>query len=80
MKIFRNDLSSISAKIFLNERQNSCLRECLYHLKNAAELHDEILIVEQLKYSLKSLRKIRGEYYNIEEIYDRVFANFCIGK
>ena len=49
-------------------------------MKSASEYEDNVLRSEQLKYAIKELRKIRGECYNIEEIYDRVFANFCIGK
>ena len=64
----------------MNERQSSCLKECLQDLRYSVCLKDKILIVEQLKSAFKALRKIRGEYYHIDEIYEKVFANFCIGK
>ena len=64
----------------MNERQSSCLKECLKDLRYSVCLKDNVLIVEQLKSALKALRKIRGQYYNIDEIYEKVFANFCIGK
>lgn len=64
----------------MNERQSSCLKKCLRDLINSLSLKDKVLIVEQLKSALKALRKIKGEYYNIDEVYEKVFANFCIGK
>lgn len=78
--ILSNDISSLSAKVLMNERQSTCLKECLRNLKYSADVKDNVLVVEQIKYALKALRKIRGEYYDIDEIYEKIFANFCIGK
>ena len=75
-----NDISSLATKMLLNERQASCLKDCKQHLIQALEQDDNLLKVEHLKNAVKSLKKIRGEYNNIEDIYDRVFAKFCIGK
>lgn len=66
--------------MLLNERQVSCLKDCRQHLIDALRQDDNILKVEHLKDSIKSLKRIRGEYNNIEDIYDRVFSKFCIGK
>ena len=66
--------------MLLNERQSSCLNDCKQHLIDALKQDDNLLKVESLKSSVKSLKRIRGEYNNIEDIYDRVFAKFCIGK
>lgn len=75
-----NDISSLATKMLLNERQALCLKDCKQHLIQALEQDDNLLKVEHLKNAVKSLKKIRGEYNNIEDIYDRVFAKFCIGK
>ena len=66
--------------MLLNERQVSCLNDCKQHLIYALKQDDNLLKVEHLKNSIKSLKRIRGEYSNIEDIYDRVFAKFCVGK
>ena len=66
--------------MLLNERQSSCLNDCKQHLIDALKQDDNLLKVESLKSSVKSLKRIRGEYNNIEDIYDRVFAKYCIGK
>ena len=79
-KSIRNAISSLSAKILLNERQTSCLNECLKDLVSAEKCKDNVILAEHLKSALKSLRKISGESYNIEEIYDKIFSNFCVGK
>lgn len=66
--------------MLLNERQVSCLKDCSQHLIAALNQDDNILKVEHLKNSVKALKRIRGEYNNIEDIYDKVFAKFCVGK
>lgn len=64
----------------MNIRQKGCLQDCLRHLENALESKDDLVKVEFIKKSLQSLRQIRGQYYNVEEIFDKIFSKFCIGK
>ena len=77
---FRNGISSLATKIIINSRQKGCLHDSLQHLEDAFKSKDELLKVELIKKSLQSLRQIRGEYNNVEEIFDKIFSKFCIGK
>lgn len=66
--------------MLFNERQLNCLKDCKQNLIDALKQRDNLLKLEYLKLSIMDLKKIRGEYNNIEDIYDRVFKKFCIGK
>lgn len=46
--------------------------------QDAAPLGDEI-VIEELREALRALGEITGEIAN-EQLYDRIFATFCIGK
>ena len=66
-----------------NQRQKTSLQAALNHFKNAVisireDLPLEIIALD-LKDGLDSLSDIIGETAN-EEIYDRIFSEFCIGK
>jgi len=50
----------------------------LHRARDAAPLGDEI-VVEELREALAALAAITGELAN-EDLYDRIFSTFCIGK
>jgi tRNA modification GTPase len=62
-------------------RQATALDEAVAALaraREAAPLGDEI-VLEEVRDALRALGTITGEVAN-EELYDRIFATFCIGK
>lgn len=73
----------IEDPIITNSRHARCLEETLASLEraagaSAAGLSDE-LVLEDLKEARRQLGSITGELGN-EELYDRIFSTFCIGK
>jgi tRNA modification GTPase len=69
--------------VVTNERHAAALERALTSLTRAARAVDEHLseewVLEDLKRARAELGTITGEF-GIEDLYDRVFSTFCIGK
>lgn len=69
--------------IITDARHAAALERSLAALGRAAEAHasglSEELVLEDLREAMKRLGEITGEF-TTEELYDRIFATFCIGK
>lgn len=82
-KVMKDDLHSASSSLAPNQRQKTALTEAARYLKEALknireDCSMEIIAVD-LKSGLDSLTAITGETGN-EEIYERIFRDFCLGK
>ena len=76
--------SNIENSSFLtNQRHQEALRKALSHIKiakSAAEIEElQDLISIDIKSALLALGEISGEVVN-DEVLDRIFDSFCIGK
>lgn len=77
------DSNSLESEFTTNQRQEECLKNCLFSLKNAyaaansRQLQDLISI--DLKSALMSLDELTGEVIT-DDILNNIFNNFCIGK
>ncbi len=64
------------------ERQRLALERCLHHLDrvvtHGAELPAE-LVAEDLRLAIRALGEVAGRI-GVEEMLDRLFSSFCIGK
>ena len=60
-------------------RQKKALSLCLEHVDNAINGTEPELVAEDLRMSLRSLGKLVGEV-DIEDVLDKLFHDFCIGK
>lgn len=82
-KIIKDDLELASSSLIPNQRQKTALSEASRYFKEALKnIRDDLpaeIIAEDLKSGLDSLALITGETGN-EEIYDRIFSEFCLGK
>jgi tRNA modification GTPase len=69
--------------IITDARHATALDRALHALDRAAEAHGsgltEELVLEDLREARRHLGEITGEY-TTEELYDRIFSTFCIGK
>jgi len=69
--------------IITNARHAAALERALAALDRASRAHGsgltEELVLEDLREAMRLLGEITGEYSN-EELYDRIFSTFCIGK
>ncbi len=68
----------------INRRQEEHLRGCLDHLKEAQTLLEKgeflELVLYELHYGKEELEVIVGKGHLTDDILDRVFSRFCIGK
>ena len=60
-------------------RHREALESCLMHLDRAAEGSEIELIAEDIRLSTRAMGKITG-HVDVEDILDRLFNEFCIGK
>lgn len=77
---FFNDMyAASSAKLITRQRYKEALKECLENLKRF-NLHKEIeLSAEDIRLSCRAIGKITGRV-EVDEILDKIFSSFCIGK
>jgi tRNA modification GTPase len=74
------DLSGVEFPAVTRERHAALLREALGHLERAAaELATPELAAEDLRLAARTLGRVAGRI-GAEDVLDRVFASFCIGK
>ena len=75
-------LSGAADAVITRERHRSALREvsaALSRALSAAQARQPELAAEDLRLGLRALGRITGQV-DIEEVLDRVFSQFCIGK
>lgn len=76
---FNDIYSSSSAQLITRSRYKEALWECIENLKRF-NLHKEIeLSAEDIRLACRSIGKITGRV-EVEEILDKIFSSFCIGK
>ncbi|MBB42555.1 MAG: tRNA uridine-5-carboxymethylaminomethyl(34) synthesis GTPase MnmE [Rhodospirillaceae bacterium] len=69
-----------SASVILTrERHREALEQCSKALKRAAVVSEIELVAEDLRQSANALGRINGRF-DVEDILDRIFGEFCIGK
>ncbi len=77
------DSNSVESEFTTNQRQEECLKNCLFSLKNALEAANarqlQDLISIDLKSALIALDELTGEVIT-DDILNSIFDNFCIGK
>lgn len=61
----------------IRHRQN--LEECVTHLSRAGDVAHVELRTEDLRLALRALGRITGRV-DVEDLLDRIFSSFCIGK
>jgi tRNA modification GTPase len=66
-----------------NIRQKTALSQALNHFKNAAlnlmQTQPIEIIAVDLKSGIENLEEVTGESSG-DDLYDRIFSNFCLGK
>ena len=73
---FLNDLSNAFA---LNARQEGKIKLCIQNLQNLAGLEEIELFSEDIRHCIKTLEEVIG-LIDSENILDKMFSTFCIGK
>lgn len=64
------------------ERQRLALERCLHHLDRVVAMGTELpaeLVAEDLRLAIRALGEVAGRV-GVEEMLDRLFSSFCIGK
>ncbi len=76
-----NEIFSLQTSIapLTRERQREALLLCLEYIVSAARGEEPELVAEDLRLSLRALGKLVGEV-DIEDVLDKLFFDFCIGK
>ncbi len=77
--IHKKHISSKAKKIDFNEEEVNFLENILQY-KNDILNERDILIIAQIMRNLLDDFSYEFGYINNEDVYDRVFSNFCIGK
>lgn len=65
--------------LLANQRQAAALRDCREALERLGSIDDPVLIAEELRLALSALARLVGRM-GVEDMLDRLFARFCIGK
>lgn len=65
--------------LLANQRQADALRDCRAALERLGDIDDPVLIAEELRSSLSALARLVGRM-GVEDMLDRLFSRFCIGK
>lgn len=71
--------SPASAQLITRQRYAESLNECLKHLDRFSLAKEIELSAEDIRMACRELGKITGQV-EVEEILDKIFSNFCIGK
>ena len=77
--IHKKYISSKSKKIYFNDEEIVFLENILQY-KNDVINESDILIIAQIMRNILDDFSYEFGYINNEDVYDRVFSNFCIGK
>ena len=79
LSIIKDNFANSSNYLITRERYRIALEECLEYL-NSFSLYKEIeLSAEDIRLACRSIGKITG-YVEVDEILDKIFGSFCIGK
>ncbi len=65
--------------VMTRARYREALADCLASIDGALAGTDLILVVEDLRRSVRAIGRITGRV-DVEDILDRIFSSFCIGK
>ena len=74
-----SSFTSGSNMIITRARYREALNECLYNLRNFNFDKEIELSAEDVRLAARALGKITGRF-EVEEILDKIFGSFCIGK
>ena len=66
-------------KVISRERQMSKIKKCLYYLQSLNINKNIDMAADDIRSSLKELEEIYHKF-DVEEILDIIFNDFCIGK
>ena len=77
--IHKKYISSKAKKIDFNDEEVNFLENILQYKKDILNERD-ILIIAQIMRNILDDFSYEFGYINNEDVYDRVFSNFCIGK
>jgi tRNA modification GTPase len=66
-------------EIAINARHRNALADCLSNLRSARASHDLLIVSESLRFARAALDRITGRA-GVEDMLDRLFGSFCIGK
>ncbi len=76
-------LTSIGEQIIVSARQRVCLQECLRYLHQSLEAIEERVTIDivstLVESAAKSLDELLGRNLT-EDLLDRIFSDFCVGK
>lgn len=80
MKAAAADFMAIgTSPVLTRARHRAALEESLASLKRISEIKESELLAEDLRLALRALGRITGKV-DVEDILDRIFSEFCIGK
>ncbi len=66
-------------EVAINARHRAALEECLDALRSAGASSDLLIVSENLRVARAALDRVTGRA-GVEDMLDRLFASFCIGK
>ncbi|MBR2299884.1 MAG: tRNA uridine-5-carboxymethylaminomethyl(34) synthesis GTPase MnmE [Alphaproteobacteria bacterium] len=75
----QNNIGSNSGALITRERYRQCLNDCLENLSNFNFDKEIELSAEDIRLAARALGKITGQI-EIDEVLDKIFGSFCIGK
>lgn len=75
----KNSFTSSSSLLITRQRYREALRECSENLKNFNFEKEIELTAEDIRLAARALGKITGRF-EVDEILDKIFGSFCIGK
>lgn len=80
LKTHANAMLPAEGDFALHRRQRNGVKTIVIHLKDACDhRHDLLLLAEDLRMALRSIDALTGRA-GTEDMLDRLFAGFCIGK
>jgi tRNA modification GTPase len=65
--------------LITRERHRRAFEEALTALRRRADAQAPELVAEEIRLALRALGRVAGRV-DVEEVLDRLFASFCIGK